>query len=327
MAAERGDAPLRIGLVGAGPWARAVHAPAIAAHPRTKLVTIFARREAAAGSLAAPYGATVSHSFKELISMVDAVSFAVPPGVQAPLAVHAARAGRHLILEKPVASTVEEAEQLVAAADEAAVATIVVLLRRFDRGTRDWLADVHRLGAWSGGSARWLTGALLGGQYSESAWRHDGGALADVGPHVLDLLDAALGEITTVLGAHRSEPDLWNVVLAHAGGATSTATMSLRLPMRPSINEASVFGQHGYLELPTRTESAQDSFHTLLDEFLAMVHSGQTEHDCDVSRGLHIQRLLQTVTYMVGGSRLGLPADSHPNWVSDVGPGAAAAPR
>lgn len=325
--AERGDTPLRVGLVGAGPWARAVHAPALAAHPRTKLVTVWARRHTAAAGLAAPYGAAVAHSFKELISTVDAVSFAVPPAIQAPLAIHAAKAGRHLILEKPIASTVAEAEQLVAAADEAAVATIVVLLRRFDKGTRDWLDQLHRLGNWSGGGARWLTGALLGGQYSESAWRHDGGALADVGPHVLDLLDAALGEITTVLAAHRGEPDLWHVVLAHVTGATSTATMSMRLPLRPSINDASVYGTHGYLELPTRTESAQDSFHTLLDEFLAMVHSGQTEHGCDVSRGLHLQRLLQTITYMVGGSGLGLPVKPRPQWVNDVGPGAAAAPR
>jgi predicted dehydrogenase len=324
---ERGDTPLRVGLVGAGPWARAVHAPTLAAHPRTKLVTVWARRDAAAASLAAPYGAAVAHSFKELISMVDAVSFAVPPSIQAPLAVHAARAGRHLILEKPIAATVAEAEQVVAAADDAAVATIVVLLRRFDRATREWLSDVHRLGGWNGGTARWLTGALLGGQYSASPWRHDGGALADIGPHVFDLLDAALGEITTVLAAHRSEPDLWHIVFAHASGATSTATMSLRLPLRPPVSEASVYGQHGYRELPPRVESAQDAFHTLLDEFLAMVHSGQTEHDCDVSRGLHIQRLLQTVTYMVGGSGLGLPAAHRQNWVTDVGPGAAAAPR
>jgi predicted dehydrogenase len=305
---ERGDAPLRVGLVGAGPWARAVHAPALAGHDRTKLVCVWARREGAAASLAGPYGATVAHSFKELISQVDAISFAVPPQIQAPLAIHAANAGRHLILEKPIASTVEEAEQLVAAADEAAVATIVVLMRRFDKGTREWLDEVRHRGPWSGGGARWLSGALLGGQYSESQWRHQGGALADVGPHVLDLLDVALGEITNVLSAHRAEPDLWQVVLGHAGGAISTATMSMRLPIRPSITDAAVYGQHGYLELPGRVEAAQDSFHTLLDEFLAMVHSGRTEHDCDVSRGLHIQRLLQTVTYLVGGNALGLPA-------------------
>jgi predicted dehydrogenase len=306
--AERGEAPLRIGLVGAGPWARAVHAPAIAAHPRTKLVTVWARREQSAGALAAPYGATVSHSFKELISMVDAVSFAVPPDVQAPLAIHAAQAGRHVILEKPIAATVEQAEQLVAAADEAAVATIVVLIRRFEKGTREWLEEVHRRGGWAGGTAQWLTGALLGGQYSQSAWRHQGGALADIGPHVLDLLDAALGEVTAVLGAVRSEPDLWHIVLNHATGATSTASMSIRLPMRPSVAELAVYGGQGYLGMPGRGESPQDSFALLLDEFIANVHNGQTEHDCDVSRGLHLQRLLHTITYMVGGNTLGLPA-------------------
>jgi predicted dehydrogenase len=304
--AERGDTPLRVGLVGAGPWARALHAPAINAHPRTKLVAVWARRENAAAALAAPYGATVVRSFKELMSMADAISFAVPPAVQGPLAIHAAQAGRHLILEKPIAASVDEAERLVAAADDSAVATIVVLTRRFSAGTIEWLDEVRRLGGWSGGSARWLSSTLLDAQYATSAWRHDGGALPDVGPHVLDLLDAALGEITGVLAAYRGEPDLWQIMLSHATGAISTASMSLRLPVRPSIAEASVFGVHGYLELPQRVDSAQDCFHRLLDDFTSMVHNGQTEHRCDVSRGLHIQRLIQTISYMVSGPQVRL---------------------
>jgi predicted dehydrogenase len=299
---EVGDTPLRVGLVGAGPWARAVHAPALAAHPRTKLVAVWARRENAAGEVAAPYGATVARSFKELMSTVDAVSFAVPPAVQAPLALHAAQAGRHLILEKPIAPTVAEAEQLVAAADDAAVATIVVYLRRFAKETIDWLEELHRLGSWSGGSARWLSGSLLGGPYSRSPWRHEGGALADVGPHILDLLDAALGEVTTVLSAHRGEPDLWQVVLGHANGATSTATMSMRLPMRPSVNDISVFGPQGYRELVNWGESPQECFHRLLEDFLHMVHNGQTVHRCDVSRGLHVQRIMENVAYAIGAA-------------------------
>ncbi|HEU5471935.1 MAG TPA: Gfo/Idh/MocA family oxidoreductase [Actinophytocola sp.] len=296
--AERGDTPLRVGLVGSGPWARSVHAPAIAAHPRTRLVSVFARRPNAAAEVAAPYGATVAHSFKELVSSVEAVSFAVPPAIQAPLAVHAARAGRHLILEKPVASTVDEAEQLVAAADDAAVATVVVFLRRFAASTIEWLDELHRAGGWTGGTARWISGALLGGEFSRSQWRHEGGALADVGPHVLDLLDAALGEVNGVLAAHRGEPDLWQVVLSHASGATSTATMSMRTPVRPSISDVSVYGMHGYRELAVRNESAQDCFHRLLDDFLSMVHNGQTVHRCDVSRGLHVQRLMDNVGYL-----------------------------
>jgi predicted dehydrogenase len=288
-----------------------VHAPAIAAHPRTRLVSVFARRESAAAEVAAPYGAAVARSFKELMSTVEAVSFAVPPAIQAPLAVHAAQAGRHLILEKPIASTVEQAEQLVAAADDAAVATVVVFLRRFAGDTMEWLDDLHRHGGWSGGSARWLSGALLGGQYSRSPWRHEGGALADVGPHVLDLLDAALGEITTVLSAHRGEPDLWQIVLGHAGGATSTATMSLRLPVRPSITDVSVYGPHGYRELANRGDSPQECFHRLLDDFLHMVHNGQTVHRCDVSRGLHIQRLIQHIAYAVAPA-MPMPVPANP---------------
>jgi hypothetical protein len=118
---------------------------------------------------------------------------------------------------------------------------------------------------------------------------------------VLDLLDAALGEVTGVLTAHRGEPDLWQVVLSHATGATSTATMSMGLPVRPSITDVSVFGPNGYLALANRGDSPQDCFHRLLDDFLGMVHSGQTVHRCDVSRGLHIQRLVEIVGYAARG--------------------------
>jgi predicted dehydrogenase len=169
----------------------------------------------------------------------------------------------------------------------------------------DWLDQAHRLGGWSGGTVRWLSSTLLDTKYAGSTWRHDGGALADIGPHVLDLLDAALGEVVGVLGAYRGEPDLWQVVLSHATGAISTACMSMRLPMRPPVSDAAIYGRHGYLELPQRVESAQDCFHRLLDDFVSMVHNGQTEHRCDVSRGLHVQRIVQNIAQLAGaGPRL-----------------------
>ncbi len=286
------DEQLRVGLIGAGPWAHSVHAPGLADHPGTRLAAVWARRPEAAAALADPYGATVAHDLDELLSTVDAVAFAVPPDIQAEFAIKAARQGKHLILEKPIASTVDDAERLADAVDQAGVVSLVVLTRRFAPETEEHLAQLSETGGWTGGNARWLTGALLDGPYSNSPWRHDRGPLDDVGPHAFDLLDAALGRITEVIAAHRSDTGLWQLVFGHEGGATSSASLAMTLPITPSIAEVSVYGAHGYRVLANRGTTAQQCYTNLLDDFVAMVDSGTTTHRCDVHRGLHLQRII-----------------------------------
>ncbi|MEU4801179.1 Gfo/Idh/MocA family oxidoreductase [Actinosynnema sp. NPDC023587] len=289
---ERVDEQLRVGLVGAGPWAHRVHAPGLADHPGTRLTAVWARRPEAAAELADAYGATVATSPDDLLSTVDAVAFAVPPGIQAEIATKAALLGKHVILEKPIASTVDDAERLADAVTQAGVASLVVLTKRFAPETEEQLTQLRAVGGWVGGNARWLTGALLDGPYSHSPWRHERGPLDDIGPHAFDLLDAALGTITDVIAADRSDAGLWQFVFAHEGGATSSATLTMNVPLNPAISEVSVFGKHGYRVLADRGTTAQQCYTNLLDDFVAMVHSGTTTHRCDVRRGLHLQRIL-----------------------------------
>ncbi|TCP56879.1 putative dehydrogenase [Tamaricihabitans halophyticus] len=295
------DEQLRVGLVGAGPWARSVHAPGLADHPGTRLTTVWARRASAAQEVAGSTGATVAADWPALLDEVDAVAFAVPPDVQAKLAAQAAAAGKHLILEKPLALDLPAAERLAGAVAEAGVVGMLMLSRRFAPETVAWLAELRRLGEWSGGDAKWLAGSLLAGDYSGSPWRHEGGALVDIGPHVLDLLDAALGEITGVPAASRTADDLWHLTLDHAGGARSSCTLSMRLPLRPSVLEFAVYGRHGYRALSGRPSSNQECFTAFLDDFVAMVASGTTAHPCDIRRGLHLQRVLETARQRADG--------------------------
>ncbi|MEJ2852750.1 MULTISPECIES: Gfo/Idh/MocA family protein [unclassified Saccharothrix] len=286
------DEQLRVGLVGAGPWAERVHAPGLADHPGTRLTSVWARRPEAAAGLAESYGATVAADPDELLSSVDAVAFAVPPEVQAEIAIKAAGLGKHLVLEKPIASTVEDAERLADAVSDAGVASLVVLTRRFAPETEEQLEQLRQTGGWVGGTARWLTGALLDGPFSASPWRHERGPIDDIGPHAFDILDAALGTITEVLSAHVSAAGLWQLSLGHEGGATSTATLTMTLPLSPPVVEVSVFGEHGYRQLADRGTTAQQCYTNLLDDFVAMVDSGTTTHRCDVRRGLHLQRII-----------------------------------
>jgi predicted dehydrogenase len=296
------DTRLRMGLVGAGPWARKVHGPGVAGHPGTELVAVWARRPEAAAEVAELCGATAVTDFDDLLATVDAVTFAVPPAVQAPLALRAIEAGKHVVLEKPLAATVEEAERLVDAAEKAAVATLMMLTFRYDSATIEWLADVHRIGGWHGGAARWMSATLLDTKYENSRWRHDGGALADIGPHVFDMLDVALGPVTEVLTAHLAAPgDVWHVLLGHAGGATSTATLTMHTPADPPISDFAVFGANGYRELDGAGD-ASARYAALLSDFVGLVRDNATTHPCDIRRGLHVQRLLRAITDKVAGS-------------------------
>lgn len=291
---------LRVGLVGAGLWAQRIHAPGIAEHKRTRLVAVWARRADAASQLAGQYGATPATDFDDLLGQVDAVAFAVPPDVQAPLATRAAKAGKHIVLEKPVAASIDEATALVDAVERTGVTSMMVFTFRYAAATRKWLDAVHTVDDWVGGEARWFSGTLMDTKYENSAWRHAGGALADIGPHVFDLLDAALGPVTSVEQARFTAPGLWHVMLGHENGRLSTATLSMHTPTQPAITDFVVHGPRGFLPYNASGE-APERYATLLDDFVALVDDHNAEHPLDVRRGLHVQRVLALVGDQLAG--------------------------
>ncbi|WP_234974313.1 Gfo/Idh/MocA family protein [Williamsia sterculiae] len=281
--------------VGAGPWARETHIAALRAHPRVEFAGVWTRRPEATADLDIPR----FDSVEAMLDACDAVTFAVPPQAQAGLAVRAAGAGKHLILDKPIAGDVAEAEDLVAAITEAGVRSVVTFTRRFAPETRRFL-DAVDAGTFSGGLGCWLSGALLGGRYSGSRWRADGGALLDVGPHVVDLMDRALGPVVDVVTADVDrDTDTWSATLAHESGARTAVQLSLRVPARPTVSQFRVHGPGGVVELTDRSTSSPDCFAVLIDEFVDAVETG-TDHPCDADRGLHIQRILADVATAAG---------------------------
>ena len=80
--------------MGAGPWAERFHAPMLAGAADLELVAVWARRRAAAEELAGRFGASATEALDDLLDRCDVVAFAVPPDVQADLALRAAEAGR-----------------------------------------------------------------------------------------------------------------------------------------------------------------------------------------------------------------------------------------
>ncbi len=286
MSGPADTAPLRVGVAGTGPWAHLVHVPMFAVHPGTTLTAVWGRRLEAAEEVALPLGAVAHDSFERFLEDVDAVSFAVPPDVQAGLAAVAARAGKALLLEKPVALGLTAAEDLAQEVAASGVPTQLLLTWRYRPDVRALLAAAAgaRL---LGGQGRFLTGGLLGGMFA-TPWRLHRGALFDLGPHVIDLLDATLGPVVAVR-AH-GDPHRWiGLLLDHEGGAVSEASLTGHSPVDLPRAGIAVHTADGVLEVDTAGFDPT-VLTTVVDEFVATARG--RHHALDLARGLHIQGLL-----------------------------------
>src|SRR5215218_10405920 len=132
---------LRFGVLGTGYWAQEAHAAALAAHPDTELVGVWGRDPAKTEAFAARFGIRGHTDLDRLLAEVGAVAVAVPPDVQAELAVRAAAAGRHLLLDKPLALSVDAADRVAAAVAASGVASLVFFTLRFLPELAAWVAD------------------------------------------------------------------------------------------------------------------------------------------------------------------------------------------
>lgn len=113
---------MRIGMVGTGSMGHA-HVPAWQ-HLRAigaELVGVTANRAGSAEAFAEQYGIQAFGSFAELIEAVDIVDLCVPTNLHREMTEQAARAGKHVICEKPIALTVEDAQAMIAACEKAGV--------------------------------------------------------------------------------------------------------------------------------------------------------------------------------------------------------------
>ena len=289
---------IRVGVVGAGPWATMVHAPVFSAGPETELSGVWARRPEAAQAIVDRHGGEVYADVDALLAASDVVAFAVPPDVQAGIGVQAAEAGKALVLEKPIALTLPDAERLAAAA--AGVPTLVVLSWRYAAAVRAYLADVAAT-APLGGRAIFASGAALGGPFA-TPWRLEHGPLFDLGPHVLDLLDAAMGTIVDVRAA--GDPLGWiTLACTHESGVTSAASLTMSTGIQPHRAGIEVYTADRVLELDCASAVGVEAFSTLRAELAELVANGTTHPSLGVERGLHLQRLIDAAARQLSSTR------------------------
>jgi predicted dehydrogenase len=281
---------LRTGLIGTGKWAGDTHAPALAAHPDIEFAGVWGRDHAKARRLAGPHDVPAFRTFNELLAAVDAVVLTVPPTVQPELAVRAARAGAHLLLEKPIALDLPAARRIRATAEEHDVAGLVFLTSRHRPEQRAWIAAARERGGWHSGHASWLAGLYSpDGPRDPDDWRQVKGALWDVGPYALSVALGVLGPVGEVT-ARPGIGDTVHLVLRHEPGPSSTVTLSLTAPIQQSLFTA--VGTAGALPMPTPLSTVETAAATALTDLAAMAATGERAHPADLRFGEEIVEVL-----------------------------------
>ena len=280
---------LRIGLAGTGYWAATTHAVAAAASP-WHFAAVWGRNGSAAERVAAETSAGFgTDDFDRFLDSVDAVVFALPPAVQAELGLRALRAGKHVLLEKPVSIDDASARLMVEAAAEQGVAALVFFTMLYDPRMRAIIANTRE---WKGATGLWLGSALNDENPFNTPWRHVKGGLWDLGPHALSVTWRTVGPIVDVT-AERGAADLVHLVLRHENGATSTASLTLRAPDAADGFSTTLWGDSGRQELPVDDVDSLAAATVALEELYAAATDGSRSHLADLTLGRDIVAILE----------------------------------
>lgn len=222
---------LRFALVGAGNIAK-IYVQAFAVIPDAKITVVCSRTEATGRALAEQCSAEWVGDFHEAVRRddVDAVVVATPSGTHADVAVAAAQAGKHLLVEKPLDITLARVDSILNAVKESGVVLASVYPLRFTEGAQRAKAavDAGRLGQLTLADVyvKWWRPQ----SYYDNPWRgkwavDGGGALMNQAIHNVDLVQWLAGPVTSVVGrtttlAHEMETeDTMSALLTFANGA------------------------------------------------------------------------------------------------------------
>jgi predicted dehydrogenase len=281
---------ITIGLAGAGQRAARVHATSISSCPQTRLGGVWAPRAETARDLAGQHGAAAFGSFEEMLDHCDAVAFAVPPAAQPDLAALAAQRGRAVLLEVPVAADLDGAQRLAGAVAAARVVSQLALGWRYSAEIRQFVTQTVPPVWPQGGSARLISAAFAPGS-RVSPWRVEMGVLRNLGPHLIDLLGAALGRIGQIR-AH-GDPAGWvGLMIEHAEGRFSEASLTATADVKIPRADIEIFGSGGTAAVEAEAAAGPDAYQTMYQEFADAVTTG-TPPPLDAQHGLRLQEITE----------------------------------
>jgi predicted dehydrogenase len=246
--------PVRIGVLGCGGIARAAHLPSLARCPDASVVALADADPAslAAGQGLAP-GARVAADFAAVLEMpdVDAVVIALPPALHADAAVAALRNGKHIYVEKPLATTLADGERIV----DAWRSTGLVAMMGFNYRYNPLVAHARsRLAARAIGEPVAVRTVFATSLRSTPEWKRvrasGGGALLDLAVHHVDLvrylLATEVAQVSAEVRSVSSEHDTAFLQLRLTNGATVQTICSLSTVEEDRIE---IYGATGKLTI------------------------------------------------------------------------------
>lgn len=222
---------VRVGVVGCG-VVHGTHCEAIKNIDGAKLAAVYDVVPERAKATGEKYGAPATESFEALFDLVDVVNICVPSGLHAELGIKAAKAGKHVLVEKPIDTTYAKALSLVQAAETAGIKLGVISQHRFSNDIR----QLHTL-AQDGSFGRLLQGDCYNKWYRSQAyydsgdwrgtWELDGGGcLMNQGVHYVDMIQWIMGGVKAVQAQVRTAAherieveDIANALVEYKNGA------------------------------------------------------------------------------------------------------------
>ena len=199
-----------VALVGCGRIAP-LHAKALKELPFTELVMTMDVIRERAEEMAKEYGGKGTDDFQEVLAnpVVEAVEICTPHYNHAHLVLAALNAGKHVLVEKPMAINVEDAKEMIATAQNKGLQLGVIFQNRYNEASRAVKEAIEKgeLGQIRGARA-FLTWHRSDEYYKLDPWRgtwaqEGGGVLINQAIHTLDLMQWLMGEIKTVSASCR----------------------------------------------------------------------------------------------------------------------------
>ena len=232
------QAPLSVACIGMGWWSD-VLADAIKRSGKLRIAACYSRSDQKRGAFADKYGCRAASSYAEILSddSIEAIVNTTPNNVHLETTLSAARAGKHVFLDKPIANSIADGQAIATVCREAGVVLAIGYQRRRESQFR-WIRQQIEAGAFGrvvNAEANISRDRL--GKIDLSSWRYTaegmpGGVMLQIGIHYTDVLDYLIGPVKAVsamvaqLVLPGDNPDVASLVLEHENGALSTINAS-----------------------------------------------------------------------------------------------------
>jgi len=253
---------MKIGIIGTG-FMGSTHAEAWK-KTGAKIAGFLADPPSEAEQIAQEYAAHVFSSLEELIESVDVVDICSPTHLHSDMAIAAARAGRHIVCEKPLARTVEQGEAMLDACRIAGVRLFVAhVVRYFPEyalaAARVHAGDIGKVGTAQYRRLSYRPKKPVGNWFLDE--EKSGGILLDLMIHDFDIARWIAGDVVSVyakkVSSFRKESpaDYGMVILTHASGALSHVAGAWAYPPPVFKTGFEVCGDAGVIQHDSDSES------------------------------------------------------------------------